>query len=54
MPSAAREERPVASTYDIGDIVRCAVVFTLVDGSTADPTKAPGYRPGVAPPSRDW
>ena len=29
----------MASTYDIGDIVRCAVVFTLVDGSTADPTK---------------
>jgi hypothetical protein len=29
----------VASTYDIGDVARCAVVFTLVDGSTADPTK---------------
>jgi len=29
----------VASTYDIGDITRCAVIFTLAAGSTVDPTK---------------
>ena len=29
----------MASTYDIGDVVRCAAVFTLAAGSTVDPTK---------------
>lgn len=29
----------MASTYDIGDVVRASVIFTLAAGTTVDPTK---------------
>lgn len=29
----------MASTYDIGDVTRCSVIFTLAAGSTVDPSK---------------